>query len=109
MSKWREFINFRAEKMKSDIGPENQAKWQHFKASSCGASNDSNGSLSNDLNKANLPWDVAGRREFIDSRAEPNNKFHNSVTPSNEAWTLVKTCIAQTCASLWALTPRFCS
>jgi hypothetical protein len=83
---WREFNDFCADKMKSDdIGSENRIKWQHFKASSGGASNGSNGSLSNDLNEADLPRDIAGRRGFIDSREEQKDKFHNSVIPSNEA------------------------
>ena len=73
-----------------DIGSENKKKWHHFKASSCGASKGSDGSLSNDLNEANLPGGVAGRRDFIDSRAEPNNKFHNSAVPSDEAWSPCK-------------------
>ena len=87
LAEWREFINFRAEKMKSEnIGSENEKKWLHFKASSRGASNGGNVSLSNDLNVANLPGYVADRFDFIGSRAGPKNKFHNSVIPSNVAW-----------------------
>jgi hypothetical protein len=41
-----------------DIGSENKIKWQHFKASSGGASNGSTGSLSNDLNEVDLRGDV---------------------------------------------------
>ena len=76
LAEWREFINFRAEKMKSEnIGSENEKKWHHFKASSRGASNGGNGSLSNDLNVANLPINVAGRFDFLDSRSGPKNNF----------------------------------
>ena len=91
LAEWREFINFRAEKMKSEnIGSENERTWHHFKASSRGASNGGNGYPSHDLNVANFPGDVAGRFYFIASRAEQKNKFHNSVIPSNEAWSPCK-------------------
>ena len=91
LAEWREFINFRAGKMKSDdIGLENVKKWHQFKASSCGASNGRNGSLTNDLNEADLPGDVAARRNFIDSRAETQNKYHSSVISSNQAWSPCK-------------------
>ena len=90
-AEWREFIKFRDDQMKyDDIGSENKIKWQHFKASSDGASNGSNGSPSNDLNEADLRGDAAGLRDFIGSRAAPTNKFLNSVIPSNAAWSPCK-------------------
>ena len=90
-AEWREFIKFRDDQMKyDDIGSENKIKWQHFKASSDGASNGSNGSPSNDLNEADLRGDAAGLRDFIGSRAAPTNKILNSVIPSNAAWSPCK-------------------
>jgi hypothetical protein len=73
-----------------DIGSENKIKWQHFKASSGGVLNGSNGSPSNDLNEADLCGDAAGLRDFIGSRAAPTNKFLNSMIPSNAAWSPCK-------------------